>query len=109
MHRILVEEKRWIGEQRFLHALQLLHAAAGPGGAAARDLYRLAAAQDLGRHRRGHALRAAGRRRDVFLSLDLMPRSAMTIGFVAGMFFGIKPAVLAIVLQALVRASASAR
>ena len=28
MHRIVVDEKRWIGEARFLHALSLLHAAA---------------------------------------------------------------------------------
>ena len=39
---------------------QLLHAAARPRGAAARRLYRLAAAQDEGRARRGHAVRPAG-------------------------------------------------
>ena len=39
---------------------QLLHAAARPRGAAARDLHRLAAAPDLGRPRRRHAVRAAG-------------------------------------------------
>jgi chromate transporter len=30
MHRILVDEKKWVEEQRYLHALNLLHAAAGP-------------------------------------------------------------------------------
>jgi chromate transporter len=30
MHRIIVDEKKWVGENRFLHATQLLHAAARP-------------------------------------------------------------------------------
>uniref|UniRef100_UPI001953F88E chromate transporter n=1 Tax=Enterobacter hormaechei TaxID=158836 RepID=UPI001953F88E len=30
MHRILVEEKRWIGEQRFLHALNFCMLLPGP-------------------------------------------------------------------------------
>ena len=38
---------------------QLLHGAAGPGGAAARHLHRLAHAPHVGRHRRGRAVRAA--------------------------------------------------
>ena len=38
---------------------QLLHAAARSGGAAARDVHRLAHASHLGRHRRGRAVRAA--------------------------------------------------
>ena len=52
MHTELVERRRWISERRFLHALNycmLLPA----GGAAARNLYRMAAASDLGRNRRG--------------------------------------------------------
>ena len=49
MHRILVEEKRWICEQPLPARAELLHAAAGPGGAAARDLYRLADAPDARR------------------------------------------------------------
>ena len=52
MHTELVERRRWISERRFLHALNycmLLRA----GGAAARNLYRMAAASDLGRNRRG--------------------------------------------------------
>ena len=33
MHRILVEEKRWIGEARFLHALNYCMLLPGPGSA----------------------------------------------------------------------------
>ena len=49
MHRILVEEKRWISESAVPACAQLLHAVAGPRGAAARDLYRLADAPHAGR------------------------------------------------------------
>ena len=52
MHRELVDERRWISERRFLHALNYCMVLPGPGGAAARDLHRLAHAPDLGRHRR---------------------------------------------------------
>ena len=55
MHRILVEEKRWIGEDALPARAQLLHAAARPRGAAARDVHRLAAA----RHARAASSRAA--------------------------------------------------
>src|SRR5215203_2787377 len=65
MHRILVEEKRWIGENRFLHA------AARARGAAARRVHRLAAASDMGRLGRGHALRSARPPRYHGLELDL--------------------------------------
>jgi chromate transport protein ChrA len=42
MHRILVEEKRWISERDYLHALNLLHAATRTGGASADRLHGLA-------------------------------------------------------------------
>ena len=42
MHRILVDEKKWISRRPFPARTQLLHAPARPGGAAARHLYRLA-------------------------------------------------------------------
>ena len=57
MHRELVDRRRWISEERFLHAPQLLHAAAGSGSAAARDLHRLAHAPHGGRDRRRRVLR----------------------------------------------------
>ena len=46
MHRMLVEEKRWVSESAVPARAELLHAAARPRGAAARDLYRLADAPD---------------------------------------------------------------
>ena len=63
MHRVLVDERRWIAEDRFLHALELLHAAAGARGHAACHLCRLAAARHARRACRRTSLRAAGRLR----------------------------------------------
>jgi chromate transporter len=101
MHRILVEEKRWIGEQRFLHALNYCMLLPGPeaqqlatyigwllhrtwGGIVAGTLFVLPGAA-------------------VMLGLSLLYAGYHDVGLVAGIFFGIKPAVLAIVLHALVR------
>ena len=44
MHRILVEERRWISEARFLHALNYCMLLPGPEAAAVGHLHRLAAA-----------------------------------------------------------------
>jgi len=101
MHRILVDEKRWIGEPRFLHALNYCMLLPGPeaqqlaiyigwllhrtwGGIVAGTLFVLPGAI-------------------VMLGLSLLYAGYHEVGLVAGIFFGIKPAVLAIVLHALVR------
>jgi chromate transporter len=101
MHRILVDEKRWIGEQRFLHALNYCMLLPGPeaqqlatyigwllhrtrGGIVAGTLFVLPGAA-------------------VMLGLSLLYAGYHDVQLVAGIFFGIKPAVLAIVLHALVR------
>src|SRR6266511_5956001 len=55
MQRDLVDRRRWISADRFLHALSYcLHAPARAGSAAARDLHRLAPARNVGR---GHGRR----------------------------------------------------
>ncbi|HUL07869.1 MAG TPA: chromate efflux transporter [Candidatus Acidoferrum sp.] len=101
MHRILVDEKRWIGEQRFLHALNYCMLLPGPeaqqlatyigwllhrtwGGIVAGTLFVLPGAV-------------------VMLGLSLLYAGYQEVPLVAGIFFGIKPAVLAIVLHALER------
>ena len=83
MHRILVEEKRWIGENRFLHALNYCMLLPGPGGAAARRLHRLAAAQDARRAGRRHALRPARLRRASW-RLSWIYAAFGNVGVVAG-------------------------
>ena len=82
---------------------ELLHAAAGPGGPAARDLHRLAA-QRLGRRRliAGVLFVLPGMLALLVLSWVYVTQGDTTL-VVAALFLGLAPAVLAIVVQAVVR------
>jgi chromate transporter len=101
MHRILVEEKRWISDRRFLHALNycmllpgpeaqqlatysgwLLHGI--PGGIMAGGLFILPGAVAI-------------------MALSLIYAAYGHVALIAGLFFGLKPAVLAVVLAAVRR------
>jgi chromate transporter len=101
MHRILVEEKRWIGEERFLHALSYCMLLPGP------EAQQLATYIGWLLHRTRGGL-AAG---ILFvlpgfvtiLALSLLYAAYGQLPLVAGIFFGVKPAVLALVLEALLR------
>ena len=101
MHRILVDEKRWIGEARFLHALNFSMLLPGP------EAQQLAIYVGWLLHRTVGGVIAG-----VFFVLPgvvaIMALSWLyalygNIGFVEALFFGLKAAVLAIVLQAVVR------
>ena len=101
MHRILVEEKRWIGEERFLHALSYCMLLPGP------EAQQLATYLGWLLHRTPGGLVAG----ILFvlpgfaaiLALSLLYVSYQSLPLVEGIFFGIKPAVLALVLEALAR------
>ena len=106
MHRIIVEEKRWIGEARFLHALNFCMLLPGP------EAQQLAVYLGWLMHRwRGGFVAGL-----LFVLPGILAVMALTciyalfgkIGFVAAMFFGLKAAVLAIVLQAVVRIGSKA-
>jgi len=101
MHRILVEEKRWIGESRFLHALNYCMLLPGPeamqlatyfgwllhgvrGGLVAGCLFVLPGFLSI-------------------LALSVLYASFQEATLVQALFFGIKAAVLAIVIEALLR------
>ena len=101
MHRVLVEEKRWLGEARFLHALDYCMLLPGPeamqlatyagwllhgvrGGLAAGLLFVLPGAA-------------------VLIALSTLYIFLGDVPLVAGLLFGLKAAVLAIVLEALVK------
>ena len=101
MHRILIDEKRWIGERRFLHALNFCMLLPGPeaqqlatyigwllhgvrGGLVAGLLFVLPGALAI-------------------LGLSWIYVLYGNVGPVEALFFGLKAAVLAIVVQAVVR------
>ena len=98
MHRILVDEKRWIGDARFLHALNYCMLLPGP------EAQQLATYLGWLMHRtRGGILAGA-----LFVLPSLLILIALSwiyiafghVALVAGLFYGIKPAVTAIVLHA---------
>lgn len=101
MHRIIVEEKCWIGETRFLHALNYCTLLPGPeaqqlaiyigwllhktkGGLVAGILFVLPGAIAI-------------------MALSWIYAISGSVGFVRALFFGLKAAVLAIVLEAVLR------
>lgn len=101
MHRILVEEKRWISENRFLHALNFCTLLPGP------EAQQLATYVGWLMHGTRGGLVAGG----LFVLPGIVAIMGLSwiyalygnVGFVAGLFFGLKAAVLAIVLQAVIR------
>jgi chromate transporter len=101
MHRILVEEKRWIGETRFLHALNYCMLLPGPeaqqlavyigwllhgmrGGLVAGTLFVLPGVVAL-------------------MALSWLYAGFGEIGVVKALFFGLTAAVLAVVLEAVIK------
>jgi chromate transporter len=98
MHQDLVEQKRWISERRFLHALNYCMVLPGP------EAQQLATYIGWLMHRTWGGVIAGGL--FVLPSLFILVLlSWIYIAFgdmpvVAGLFYGIKPAVTAIVLQA---------
>jgi chromate transporter len=101
MHRILVEEKRWIGEHRFLHALNYCMLLPGP------EAQQLAIYIGWLLHKtRGGLVAGTLFVLPGFLSilvLSYIYAAFGNVGVVEGLFFGLKSAVLAVVLQAVVR------
>src|ERR687897_724146 len=101
MHRILVEEKRWIGENRFLHALNYCMLLPGP------EAQQLAVYVGWLLHKTKGGLVAG----TLFVLPGLVAIMVLSrfyaafgrVGIVQALFFGLKAAVLAIVLEAVVR------
>jgi chromate transporter len=101
MHRIIVEEKRWIGENRFLQALNYCTLLPGP------EAQQLAIYIGWLMHRTKGGLVAG----TLFVLPGLVAIMALSwiyaawgsVGPVQALFFGLKAAVLAIVLEAVVR------
>jgi chromate transporter len=101
MHRILVEEKKWIGETRFLHALNYCMLLPGP------EAQQLAVYIGWLLHKtRGGLVAGTLFVLPGFVCIMVMSwiyAALGNVGVVQGLFFGLKAAVLAIVLDAVVR------
>src|SRR5438105_15044473 len=101
MHHDLVERKRWISEERFLHALNYCMVLPGP------EAQQLATYIGWMMHRTWGGVISGG----LFVLPSLFILIALTwiylaygnVPLVAGLFYGIKPAVTAIVLFAAYR------
>lgn len=101
MHRIIVEEKRWIGEQRFLHALNYCMLLPGP------EAQQLSTYIGWLMHRTVGGIMAGV----LFVIPGVVAIMALSVvyvlygqvGIVSAVFFGLKAAILAVVLQAVVR------
>ena len=103
MHRIIVEEKKWISESRFTHALNYCMLLPGP------EAQQLATYIGWLMHRTAGGLMAGG----LFIVPGIISIMALSIvyaewgdvGIVSAAFFGLTAAVLAIVVEAVVRIS----
>ena len=101
MHKILVEERRWVSENRFLHALNYCMLLPGP------EAQQLATYMGWLLHGWRGGLAAGG----LFILpgfLSILLLSVLYAGFkdlalVTAVFFGLKPAVMAVVVEAVIR------
>jgi chromate transporter len=101
MHRILVEEKRWVSEERFLHALNYCMLLPGP------EAQQLATYIGWLMHRTLGGIMAGG----LFILPGIIAIMALSyvyagwgnVPIIVALFFGLKAAVLAIVIEAVVR------
>jgi chromate transporter len=101
MHRELVEQKRWISEKRFLHALNYCMLLPGP------EAQQLATYIGWMLHRTWGGIVAGALfvlpSLFILIALSWLYVAFGNVPLVAGLFYGIKPAVAAIVLQAVHR------
>jgi len=106
MHRIIVDEKKWVGESRFLHALSYCMLLPGP------EAQQLATYIGWLMHRWPGAIVAGG----LFVVPGIIAIMALSyiyaafgnVPTIAALFFGLKAAVLAIVLHAVHRVGSRA-
>ncbi|MEO0544039.1 MAG: chromate efflux transporter [Pseudomonadota bacterium] len=106
MHRVLVDEKKWLSEKQFLHALNFCMLLPGP------EAMQLATYAGWLLHGvRGGVIAGL-----LFILPGLAMMLALAAAFVAfgdvplmaGIFYGLKAAVIAVVLQALIKVSGKA-
>jgi chromate transporter len=106
MHRILVDEKRWVSENRFLHALNYCMLLPGPEAQQLATYIGWLMHRTLGGIVAGVLFILPGV--VAIMALSYLYAAFGQVGVVAALFFGLKAAVLAVVLQAVVRVGTKA-
>ncbi len=101
MHRILVEEKRWISETRFLHVLNYCMLLPGPEAQQMATYIGWLLHRTLGGLVAGTLFVLPGA--VVILGLSILYAGFQDLTLVQAFFFGIKAAVLAVVIEAVLR------
>lgn len=101
MHRICVDEKRWVSEDRFLHALNFCMLLPGPEAQQLATYIGWLTHGVRGGMVAGLLFVLPGLA--VILGLSTLYAYYHDVGWVAGLFFGLKAAILAIVVEAVVR------
>ncbi|MPY74375.1 MAG: chromate efflux transporter [Alphaproteobacteria bacterium] len=101
MHRILVEEKKWISEPRFLHALNYCMLLPGPEAQQLAVYVGWLLHRTLGGLVAGILFVLPGAL--VILALSILYAGFRELTIVQALFFGIKAAVLAVVIEAVIR------
>jgi chromate transporter len=101
MHRILVEEKHWISEQRFLHALNYCMLLPGPEAQQLATYIGWLMHRTLGGIMAGVLFVIPGI--IAIMALSYVYAAWGNVPVIAALFFGLKAAVLAIVLEAVFR------
>src|SRR6266571_1465886 len=101
MHRILVEEKRWISESRFLHALNYCMLLPGPEAQQLATYIGWLMHRTLGGIMAGVLFVIPGV--IAIMALSYVYAAYGNVPVIVALFFGLKAAVLAIVLEAVFR------
>jgi chromate transporter len=101
MHKVLVEEKRWVSEGRFLHALNYCMLLPGPEAQQLATYVGWLMHGTLGGVMAGGLFILPGAA--AIMALSFVYALFGKVGLVASVFFGLKAAVLAIVIQAVIR------
>lgn len=101
MHRLIVEERRWIGESRFLHALNYCMMLPGPEAQQLAIYLGWLLHRGLGGLVAGTLFVLPGF--IAILLLSILYAGYRDLHFVEAVFYGLKPAVMAVVVVALVR------
>jgi chromate transporter len=101
MHKILVEEKKWIGEDRFLHALNYCTLLPGPEAQQLATYIGWLLHRTLGGLVAGTLFVLPGF--IAIMALSILYAGYKDLKLVEAIFFGIKAAVFAVVIEAVIR------